>query len=76
MDSAASGWRRLHHGLHHRLAALWWGIRWATGDDAYERYLAHWAARHGADLAPPLGRRDFFRAELRRKWEAGPRRCC
>jgi uncharacterized short protein YbdD (DUF466 family) len=46
-----------------------------SGDDAYERYLAHLdecPAPHGH---PPLTRAAFFAAEQRRKWD-GVRRCC
>ena len=56
------------------LQRLWARVREATGDDAYERYLAHWRAHHG-DSATPLGRAAFYRDEQRRKWE-GVRRCC
>ena len=58
------------------LARLWAGIREATGDDAYERYLAHWQEHHAAEPgACPLDRAAFCREEQRRKWE-GVRRCC
>jgi uncharacterized short protein YbdD (DUF466 family) len=56
------------------LRRLWAFIRQATGDDAYERYLAHWRAQHGTQAAP-LDRAAFYREEERRKWE-GVRRCC
>jgi uncharacterized short protein YbdD (DUF466 family) len=56
------------------LRRLWALVREATGDDAYERYLAHWRARHGTQGAP-LDRAAFYREEQRRKWE-GVRRCC
>jgi uncharacterized short protein YbdD (DUF466 family) len=65
-----SAWRR-----------FWATLRELTGDDAYERYLAHWREHHAGDGAPlaredaPLGRAAFFRAEQRRKWD-GVRRCC
>ena len=52
---------------------LWSGLRRLTGDDAYERYLAH-CREHHPDRAP-LGRGEFFRAEQARRWE-GVRRCC
>lgn len=57
------------------LQRLWALVREATGDDAYDRYLAHWRARHAADGATPLDRAAFCREEQRRKWE-GVRRCC
>ncbi len=58
--------------------ASWWNTFWCalravSGDDAYERYLAHWRARHGRE--PPLSRGEFYRARLERKWSR-PQRCC
>ena len=44
-----------------------------SGDDAYERYVSHHLAHHGA--APTLTRREFYTQELQRKW-SGINRCC
>jgi len=52
---------------------LWSGLRAVTGDDAYERYLAHRLARHPGETV--LGRGAFYRAELERRW-VQPSRCC
>ena len=49
-------------------------VRRLSGDDAYERYLAHRQARH-ADEGAPLDRKTFFKTEQERKWN-GIRRCC
>lgn len=57
----------------HIFIQCWRNLRRATGDDAYERYLAHHHQHHAAE--PPLDRRAFFRSEQKRKWE-GVRRCC
>ena len=57
------------------LRRIWALLREATGDDAYERYLTHWRARHAAAGATPLDRAAFCREEQRRKWD-GVRRCC
>ena len=57
------------------LQRIWALLREVTGDDADERYLAHWHARHAADGSAPLDRPTFCREELRRKWD-GVRRCC
>lgn len=56
------------------LRRLWRNLRRATGDDAYERYLAHWRELHGSD-GKPLDRAAFFKREQQRKWN-GVRRCC
>jgi len=55
------------------LSAFWHWLRAVSGDDAYERYLAHHASAHGN--AAPLSRRAFYEAELQRKW-SGINRCC
>jgi uncharacterized short protein YbdD (DUF466 family) len=57
------------------LQRIWALLREVTGDDAYERYLAHWRAAHPADGTRPLDRSSFYREEQRRKWD-GVRRCC
>jgi uncharacterized short protein YbdD (DUF466 family) len=54
---------------------MWALLRQVTGDDAYDRYLAHWRAAHAADGTMPLDRSSFYREEQRRKWD-GIRRCC
>jgi uncharacterized short protein YbdD (DUF466 family) len=51
----------------------WATLRELSGDDAYERYLAHWRAQHAGGA--PLDRAAFFKEEQRRKWE-GVKRCC
>ncbi len=57
------------------LKRVWALVRELTGDDAYERYLAHWRSQHAADAVTPLDRASFYREEQRRKWD-GVRRCC
>jgi len=57
------------------LCRAWDLLREMTGDDAYERYLAHWRAHHSSSDAAPLDRAAFYHEEQRRKWE-GVRRCC
>ena len=56
-----------------RLASLWGLLRALTGDDAYERYRAHHAARHAGE--PPMSRREFCADVERRRW-SGVNRCC
>jgi uncharacterized short protein YbdD (DUF466 family) len=53
---------------------LWSMLRTMSGDDSYERYVAHWRACHGGKGAP-LDRRAFFIEQQRRKWD-GVSRCC
>ncbi|HQR61105.1 MAG TPA: YbdD/YjiX family protein [Methylophilaceae bacterium] len=55
------------------LPKLWRAIRRLSGDDAYERYLAHHAAHHPDQ--PPLSREEFFRQWQEGKWK-GVKRCC
>jgi uncharacterized short protein YbdD (DUF466 family) len=57
------------------LGRCWAALREVSGDDAYERYVAHWHACHAATGGPPLERAAFFKEEQRRKWE-GVKRCC
>lgn len=54
---------------------LWRVLRRLSGDDAYERYLAHWHKEHAGTGGVPLTRSEFFRAEQERKW-SGIKRCC
>ncbi len=63
----------MNRSLRTRLSALWRAFRLMTGDDAYERYLAHHTAAHPGE--PPLSRKEFCRREQERKW-GGIRRCC
>jgi uncharacterized short protein YbdD (DUF466 family) len=53
----------------------WALLREVSGDDAYERYLAHCRRHHSGEATAPLDRAAFFKEEQRRKWE-GVRRCC
>lgn len=56
------------------LRNVWSALRAVSGDDAYERYLAHWGQCHRA-AGTPLDRRAFFAEQQRRKWN-GVSRCC
>jgi uncharacterized short protein YbdD (DUF466 family) len=51
---------------------IWKMLRRLSGDDAYERYLAHWRERHQGE---PLDRKAFQASEVHRRW-SGVRRCC
>lgn len=61
----------MRSGLHR----LWRALREITGDDAYERYLAHWRAAHAQDGGKPMDRKAFYQAEIQRRWN-GIKRCC
>lgn len=51
----------------------WRAVRRLSGDDAYERYLAHHAEHHAG--TPPLSREEFFKQWQDTKWK-GVKRCC
>ena len=59
------------------LKSVWRRIRQLSGDDAYERYLAHHRAHHAghAGAVAPLSRAEFFRQWQDQKW-TGIKRCC
>lgn len=52
----------------------WHALRAITGDDAYERYLAHQSREHPDER--PLDRRAFYVREQERRFSGGPTRCC
>jgi uncharacterized short protein YbdD (DUF466 family) len=52
---------------------LWHYLRQVTGDDAYERYIAHQQLAHGSE--PPLTRQQFFKKRQEEKWSKVTR-CC
>lgn len=61
-----------------KLKSVWRGIRRLSGDDAYERYLVHYAehcAQEGGSSEPPLSREAFFKQWQDSKWK-GIKRCC
>jgi uncharacterized short protein YbdD (DUF466 family) len=41
-------------------------LRGVTGDDAYDKYLAH--MRASAPTEQPMSAREFFRVQLENKW--------
>jgi uncharacterized short protein YbdD (DUF466 family) len=55
------------------LRQFWRYLRQVSGDDAYERYLAHQRATHPDD--PPLTREQYFRKCQDEKWSKISR-CC
>jgi len=59
--------------LNKLLRRCWQLFRELSGDDAYERYLAHRNVCH-ADIAP-LSRKEFFQRDQQQKWN-GIKRCC
>ncbi|MBL1262090.1 CstA-like transporter-associated (seleno)protein [Methylomicrobium sp. RS1] len=61
------------------LKTFWRAVRRLSGDDAYERYLEHYARCHLHDDAHecegPLNRAEFFKQWQDQKWN-GIKRCC
>lgn len=55
------------------LRQVWQYLRQVSGDDAYERYLAHQRATH-PDQAP-MTREQYFRRRQDEKWSKVSR-CC
>jgi len=56
-------------------AVLAWALlRQWSGDDAYERYLAHHQLVHPDQ--PLLSRRAFIRRYQHERFSSGPNRCC
>lgn len=52
---------------------FWRYLRHVSGDDAYERYLAHHRASHPGEA--PLTREQYFRKRQDEKWSKVSR-CC
>lgn len=63
--------------MFNAIKKLWRSLRQLSGDDAYERYLQHYAEHHQtiADAEPPLSKDAFFKAWQDKKW-TGVKRCC
>ena len=55
------------------LTAAWRYLREVSGDDAYERYLAHHAAKHAGEA--PMTPKEYFAERQRQTWSGVPR-CC
>ncbi len=58
-----------------KLKTFWRTIRELSGDDAYERYLQHFAEFHTDGGEEPLSREVFFKEWQEGKWK-GIKRCC
>lgn len=56
-----------------KLKIFWRMLRRLSGDDAYERYLQHYAAYHHDET--PLSKAAFFKQWQDEKWN-GIKRCC
>jgi uncharacterized short protein YbdD (DUF466 family) len=66
--------RRFVNDLRDVGTRCWRALRALTGDDAYERYLAHLSRRHPGQT--PLSAATFYLREQERRWNNGPNRCC
>jgi uncharacterized short protein YbdD (DUF466 family) len=60
-------------GIASGLKRAWSYLREVTGDDAYERYLAHQRQAHPGEA--PMTREEWFRERQDRKWSKVSR-CC
>jgi uncharacterized short protein YbdD (DUF466 family) len=62
-----------------KMKVIWQTVRQLSGDDAYERYLRHYANQHQGqgDLPchPPLSKDAFYKQWQDDKWN-GVKRCC
>lgn len=56
-----------------QLRKIWQYLRQVSGDDAYERYLAHHRQAHAGE--PPMTQQQFFRKRQDEKWSKVSR-CC
>jgi uncharacterized short protein YbdD (DUF466 family) len=65
--------------LFNLLKNFWAKVRQLSGDDAYDRYLQHYAEYHqdglGGQTEPPLSKEEFFKDWQDKKW-TGVKRCC
>jgi uncharacterized short protein YbdD (DUF466 family) len=75
-------WGLLSFSLIKSFKTVWAKIRQLSGDDAYERYLKHYAEHQAEKLAegseevvPPLTKEQFFKEWQDGKWN-GVKRCC
>jgi uncharacterized short protein YbdD (DUF466 family) len=59
--------------LRQKLRRLWKYLRHVSGDDAYQRYLAHHRSLHMGGTV--LTRQEFFRRQQEDKWSKISR-CC
>ena len=59
--------------IRETLTYLWRYLRQVTGDDAYERYIAHQELAHAGEQ--PLTRPQFFKMRQDEKWSKVSR-CC
>ena len=55
------------------LRKIWQYLRQVSGDDAYERYLAHHRQAHAGE--PPMTQEQHFRKRQDEKWSKVSR-CC
>ncbi|WP_394754551.1 CstA-like transporter-associated (seleno)protein [Crenothrix sp.] len=62
-----------------KIKLAWQTIRQLSGDDAYERYLQHYARYHQSHpecvYHAPLNKQAFFKQWQDEKWN-GIKRCC
>ena len=59
--------------LRHQLKSFWHFLRQVSGDDAYERYIAHHRQAHAGETA--LTRQQLYQRRQEEKWSKVSR-CC
>lgn len=59
--------------VREELKRVWEFLREVSGDDAYERYLAHQRQAHPGE--PPMTREAYFKFRQEQKWSKVSR-CC
>lgn len=69
--------RRIIHSAKFRVRLIWWTLRQIFGDAAYENYLQSVRRNeiHGAKIATPLSRDEFYLDSLQRRYSKISR-CC
>jgi uncharacterized short protein YbdD (DUF466 family) len=72
MDVVNSVGRQLHRQLR-QFGAL---VRGVMGEDAYDKYLLHYAESHRAGDHPPMTAREFWRDRDDRLDQNPQGRCC
>jgi len=58
------------------VGAVGWFMRGVLGEDAYDKYLAHFETHHVDGAAEPMTAREFWRDHTDRQNDNPQGRCC